>query len=102
MADKEMLIALKMNAMRKTDVRDIFMLLTTDADLDKIVKHLEKMPKEKLEMHLTELERMTKSKNFKDTLQGAFSLLKPMVIEKGHRELNKLFGILGYKAKISD
>ena len=44
-ADKEMLIALKINSMRATDKRDIIMLCFEKPDVDKIVNNLKKCPR---------------------------------------------------------
>lgn len=71
--DKEMLIALKINSMRITDKRDIIMLCYDKPDVDKIILHLKKCPKNIILEHLSDLNELFDPQH-KDTIKGVFSI----------------------------
>jgi len=72
-ADKEMLIAMKINSMRTADKRDIIMLCYDKPDVDKIIVHLKKCPKDIILKHLKELNDLFDPKH-KDSMKGVFSI----------------------------
>jgi hypothetical protein len=71
---KEMLLALKIHAMRTADKRDIIMLCYEKPDVEKIVNNLKDCPKKKIIAHIDELLGIITSQNFKDSLRGVFSV----------------------------
>jgi hypothetical protein len=72
-ANKEMLIALKINSMRTTDKRDIIMLCYNLPNIDKIVEHLKNCPRDIILGNLEELDLLF-DQNYKDSLKGVFSI----------------------------
>lgn len=78
---KEILIALKMNAARLTDARDI-VALCQDVDFDVVAKFIDKNNKE-IQNNLNNLLSYFKSDNFKDAFKGVFSIEK---LPKGNIE----------------
>lgn len=54
-ADREMLVALKVNSMRMADQRDIIALCSGDVDTAKTVTHLRRAPREKILFHIQRL-----------------------------------------------
>jgi len=83
-ADREMLIALKINSMRLTDQRDIIILCYEKPDVDKITKHLERCPREVIQKHLELLLGAINDPQQVNSLRGAFSLN-----EKTHQRIIK-------------
>jgi hypothetical protein len=77
-AKKEMLIALKINSMRTADKRDIMMLCYDLPDIDKIVEHLKKCPRDIILSNLDELGILFDQKH-KDSLKGVFSITDPVL-----------------------
>jgi len=73
-ADREMLIALKTNSMRLTDQRDIIILCYEKPDVEKVIKHLEKCPKEVIQKHLEWLLKAIDDPQHVNSIRGAFSL----------------------------
>lgn len=73
-ADKEMLIALKMNAMRPTDKRDIIMLCYEKPNTEKIIQHLSRCPKNIIKKHINELTSLTENTKNIDSIKGVFGI----------------------------
>ncbi len=73
-ADREMLIALKINSMRLTDKRDVIMLCYEKHDTERIIEHLKRCPKEIIEKHLHELAALMEDPRYIDAIKGEFSI----------------------------
>jgi len=73
-SNREMLIALKTNSMRLSDMRDIIALCSTGAKLDQIMKHLKRCPKKIIINNLQDLLDLLASEQQKDSLKGVFSI----------------------------
>lgn len=71
--EKELLIAMKIHAGRKADIRDIIMLLE-GCDHDKILKHLKRGDMELLKARLGAILETLDDKKLVDSLKGAFRL----------------------------
>ena len=71
-ADREMLMALKINSMRKADQRDIIALCSGRVDTDKVVRHLTRAPIQKIQEHISRLLRFLYDKKSRDSLKGVF------------------------------
>jgi len=72
--NREMLIALKMNSMRLTDKRDIIVLCYGKPDVDRIVQHLSRCPKDIIKRHIDELISLIEDPKYVDSIKGAFSI----------------------------
>ena len=73
-AQKEILISLKINSMRTTDARDIIMLCYNKPNIQSIIYHLKNSPKEKIIKNIKELLASLNDTNLKDSLKGVFSI----------------------------
>ena len=94
-ADREMLIALKINSMRTADKRDIIMLCYEKPDVDKIILHLKKCPKDIVLKHLNELNELFDPKH-KDSIKGVFSL-SDKILEIAIKNTKKMVVIITKK-----
>ncbi len=89
-ADREMLIALKVNSMRKADQRDIISLCSGDLDISKLLKHLERAPRDKILEHIDTLLETLGDPKSRDSIKGVFGISDDVygkIIEKATREL---------------
>ena len=96
-ADREMLMALKINSMRLADQRDIIALCSGDVNTAKITAHLKRAPKKKILSHIKKLKDFIQNPKNRDSLKGVFvlsdavldSLLKKTeyVLEEIHKGL---------------
>ena len=96
-AQKEMLIALKIHSMRMADKRDIIMLCYEEPNIKKIVDHLKKSPKEKIIEHLNELATLLNGSTLKNSLKGVYSIndkLYTNAIQNCQRTLNNIIDTL--------
>lgn len=73
-ADREMLIALKANSMRLPDQRDIIALCNGEVDVKKVVKHLERCPKDVIKENISKLLATIEDPKQKDSIKGVFGL----------------------------
>jgi len=73
-AQKEILISLKIHSMRTTDARDIIMLCYNKPNIQSIIYHLKNSPKEKIIKNINELLASLNDTNLKDSLKGVFSI----------------------------
>ena len=73
-ATREMLMALKTNSMRLVDERDIIALCTQEVDIDAVVKHLQRCPKETITKNMDELLHTLKTDRHRDSIKGVFQL----------------------------
>lgn len=73
-ANREMLIALKINSMRSADKRDIIMLCYERPEVDKIIKHLEKCPRDIILKHVRTLREILVDPKYFDAIKGVFSI----------------------------
>ena len=90
-ADREMLIALKVNSMRKADQRDIISLCSGDLDISKVLKHLERAPKDRILGHIDILLKTLEDPKSRDSIKGVFGISDDVygkIIEKAMRELS--------------
>lgn len=73
-ADREMLIALKINSMRLADKRDVIVLCYEKPDVKKIIGHLKRCPAETIKKHLDELLSLIEDSRYVDSIKGEFSI----------------------------
>jgi hypothetical protein len=73
-AQKEMLISLKIHSMRTADIRDIIMLFYEKTDIQSIINHLKNSPKEKIIEHINKLLARLDDIKLKDSIKGVFSI----------------------------
>ena len=71
-ADREMLLALKINSMRMADQRDVIALCGGKVDAAKVVKHLAVSPKSIIREHLERLLSFLDNPKNRDSLKGVF------------------------------
>ncbi len=82
-ADREMLLALKINSMRTTDQRDIIVLCYDLPDVEKVFKHIKNCNREIILSHLSEISKTLTNPKNKDSIKGVFSI--------DDKTLNQLF-----------
>lgn len=73
-ADREMLMALKINSMRMADQRDIIALCSGDVNAGKVAGHLKRAPGEKIREHIGRLLSFLENPGSRDSLKGVFVL----------------------------
>ncbi|MDO8740655.1 MAG: nucleotidyl transferase AbiEii/AbiGii toxin family protein [Candidatus Woesearchaeota archaeon] len=78
-ADPEILVIMKLAASRKSDLRDIFMLLERDINMGFILSELKKY---RLQNKLAEFKEYAISKEFRDSLQGVFGKVDDKTFKK--------------------
>ena len=71
--EKELLIAFKIHSARRTDIRDIIMMIDT-SDSEKILKHLRKGKMDALTTQINKIIEALNDKNLIDSLKGVFTL----------------------------
>ncbi len=71
--EKELLIAFKIHSARRTDIRDIIMMIDT-SDSEKILKHLRKGKMGALTTQINKIIEALNDKNLIDSLKGVFTL----------------------------
>jgi chloramphenicol 3-O-phosphotransferase len=71
--EKELLIAFKVHSARRADIRDVIML-SEDANYEKVLKHLRKGKKEALKEQINKITDAFEDKNLIDSLKGVFTL----------------------------
>lgn len=71
-ADREMLIALKINSMRMADQRDIIALCGGTVDTEKVFNHLTRGPRDKISEHIGRLLSFLQDRKSRDSLKGVF------------------------------
>ena len=71
-ADREMLIALKINSMRMADQRDVIALCGGTVDTEKVANHLTKGPTVKIREHIGRLLSFLQDPISRDSLKGVF------------------------------
>ena len=78
-ADPEILIIMKIASGRKSDLRDVFMLLGGDVDVGFILSELERY---KLKGNLRTFKEYVNKKDFKDNLQGVFGKVDEKIFNR--------------------
>jgi len=73
-ADREMLMALKINSMRMADQRDIIALCSGEVNIGRTIKHLRRAPREKILSHIRGLLDFLQHPKNRDSLKGVFVL----------------------------
>ena len=71
--EKELMIAFKIHSARRTDVRDVIMMLE-NSDLDKVVTHLKRGNAETLKTQISHIMEMLNDARLVDSLKGVFRL----------------------------
>jgi len=71
--EKELMIAFKIHSARRTDVRDIVMLMG-NVDLEKILSHLKRGKNEQLKTQVCSIMEMLNDVKLVDSLKGVFKL----------------------------
>lgn len=72
--NREMLLALKINSARISDIRDIIALCYQPPDATKIFNHLKNCKKEIILSHLTRIQEFVTDVKNRDSIKGVFSL----------------------------
>ena len=89
-ADREMMIALKMNSMRMADQRDIIALCNGKIDTGKILHHLKRAPREGILSNIAVIAATLERPESKDSIKGVFGISDQVykrIIEKAKREI---------------
>jgi len=86
-ANPEILIIMKLAASRKSDFRDVFMLLERDVDLNFILLNIKKY---NLNKNLDEFKKVVTSDGFKDNLQGVFGKVDEKIYNLIINKINKI------------
>jgi len=89
-ANREMLVALKINSMRMADQRDIIVLCNGPIDVGKIIGHLQRTPKEKILKHIDLLVATLEKIESKDAIKGVFGIpdrVYQRMMDKAKREI---------------
>jgi hypothetical protein len=89
-ANREMLIALKINSMRMADQRDIISLCNGSIDVTKVLKHLKRVDEEKILNHIDILVTTLEKPESKDSIKGVFGISDQVykkIIDKAKKEI---------------
>jgi len=89
-ANREMLIALKINSMRTADQRDIISLCNGSIDVTKVLNHLKRVDKEKILNHIDILVTTLEKPESKDSIKGVFGISDQVykkIIDKAKKEI---------------
>jgi len=89
-ANKEMLIALKINSIRTADQRDIIGLCNGIIDVRKILNHLKRAPKDKILNHIDIIATTLEKPESKDSIKGVFGISDKVyqrIIDKAKKEI---------------
>ncbi len=81
--EKELMIAFKIHSGRRTDVRDIVMLIENCA-IDRLLIHLKRGNIETLKSQIEEIKRMLNDEKLVDSLKGVFNLTSDVQKEIGN------------------
>jgi len=71
--EKELMIAFKIHSARKTDVRDILMMME-NSNLDKVLTHLRRGKEELLKTQMSNIMEMLNDVKLVDSLKSVFTL----------------------------
>ena len=93
-SSREMLIALKMNAMRAVDKRDVIMLCYEMPDADEVALHLKNCPHEIILENLNVLQDIVKGLGNDDSIKGVYSISDD-VLRKAAGNCEKLVSAMG-------
>lgn len=90
-AEKELLIALKIHSARRADIRDIIML-REETNLEKILEHLKRGRKESLREQINRIIEALKDSRLPDSLKGVFTLSKDVTrqIESARKDMETI------------
>ena len=91
-ANPEILMVMKLAAGRKSDLRDVFMLLEKDIDAGFVLSELKKYG---LEGKLTIFREFVTSKSFKDSLQGVFGKIDAKAFSRIIDKIDNMFSFFG-------
>lgn len=89
-ANREMLIALKINSMRMADQRDIISLCNGSIDVTKVLNHLKRVDKEKILNHIDILITTLKKPESRDSIKGVSGISDQVykrIIDKAKKEI---------------
>lgn len=92
-ANREMLIALKINSMRMADQRDIIALCNGEVAPAKIIRHLKRVPGDKILKNLDALATTLEKPEAKDSIKGVFGIsdrVYKRIIDKAKREIQAI------------
>ena len=92
-ANREMLIALKINSMRMADQRDIIALCNARIEVTKVLNHLKRVDKEKILNHIEMMMTTLEKPGSKDSIKGVFGIsdqIYKKIIEKTKKEILSL------------
>lgn len=86
-AKSEILMVMKLAASRKSDLRDVFMLLERDIDLERSLLMIKKY---NLKTNFEKFKEFVNSKDFKDNLHGVFGKIDEKVFSKILTKINNI------------
>jgi len=89
-ANREMLIALKINSMRIADQRDIISLCNGSIDVTKVLNHLKRVDEEKILNHIDILVTTLEKPESKDSIKGVFGIsdrVYKRIMDKAKKEI---------------
>ena len=73
-ATREILIALKLSSLRLSDIRDIIALCFGEIDKERLKKHLQRCPGDKIKENIHTALQVLRDERHKDSIKGVFSL----------------------------
>ena len=73
-ANKEMLIALKINSMRMADQRDIIALCNGEVEVTKVVSHMKRAPRDRILSQIDTILATLEKPESKDSIKGVFGI----------------------------
>ena len=100
-ANREMLIALRINSMRMADQRDIIALCNARINTGQVISHLKRAPRDKILNHLDILAATLANPDSKDSIKGVFGIpdrAYERMIGNAKKEISAIkYGISGGK-----
>jgi hypothetical protein len=101
--DREMLIALKINSMRKADQRDIISLCSGDLEISRVLRHLQRAPRDRILDHIDILLKTLDDPKSRDSIKGVFGISDDVYeknLEKARRQLSAITeGVSKFKTR---
>ena len=89
--ERELLVAFKIHSGRRTDLRDVVVLMD-ETDIEKVIKHLRRGNLGKLRVQVNNMLEMLGDPRLADSLKGVFTIRRDVTdeIEKTRRALEKI------------
>jgi hypothetical protein len=99
-ADREMLLALKINSMRMADQRDIIALCGGKVDTVNVAEHLRRAPIEKIQENIAGLLSFLEDARSRDSLKGVFTI-SDSVLDGLLKRCRETLGEIGNKLALA-